>query len=50
MLECVHSLVEGAPRPDDIIVIGREGDTPTREAVERARNYVPTTPLCTPAG
>jgi GT2 family glycosyltransferase len=37
LLDCVHSLVEGARRPDEIVVIGREGDTPTREAVERAR-------------
>ncbi len=37
LLDCVHSLVEGKDRPDEIIVVGREDDTPTRQAVDRAQ-------------
>jgi len=36
LLDCVCSLLEGKRRPDEIIVVGREDDTRTREVVDRA--------------
>jgi GT2 family glycosyltransferase len=37
LVDCVRSLVEGARQPDEIIVVGREDDTPTREALTQAQ-------------
>ena len=36
MIDCVRSLVEGSQQPDEIIVVGREDDTPTKEALVQA--------------
>ena len=35
---CVHSLLEGAAQPDEIIVVGRESDQVTRQLVESWRS------------
>lgn len=37
LIDCVRSLAEGSRRPDEIIVMGREDDMPTEEAVTRAQ-------------
>jgi GT2 family glycosyltransferase len=37
LVECVRSLVEGSRRPDEIIVVGREDDTATTEALAQAQ-------------
>jgi cellulose synthase/poly-beta-1,6-N-acetylglucosamine synthase-like glycosyltransferase len=34
LLKCVESILAGSRRPDEIIVVGREGDRQTREAIE----------------
>jgi GT2 family glycosyltransferase len=37
VVECIRSLVEGPRKPDEIIVVGREDDTPTKEALVQAQ-------------
>ena len=39
LTDCLRSLVPGSQRPHEIIVVGREGDTPTREALARAQEF-----------
>jgi cellulose synthase/poly-beta-1,6-N-acetylglucosamine synthase-like glycosyltransferase len=34
LLKCVESILAGSRRPDEIVVVGREGDRQTREAIE----------------
>ena len=37
LLECIRSQVVGAQRPHEIIVVGRDGDTATRDALVQAQ-------------
>jgi GT2 family glycosyltransferase len=37
LLECVRSLLNDKRWPDEVVVVGREGDTPTREAIDRVQ-------------
>jgi GT2 family glycosyltransferase len=37
LIDCVRSLVAGSRQPDEIIVVGREDDTPTKEALVQAQ-------------
>ena len=39
LLRCLRSLVEAAPQPDEIIVVGREGDQATKEALAQAEHF-----------
>jgi GT2 family glycosyltransferase len=41
LISCVRSLVEGARQPDEIIVVGRDDDTPTKEALVQAQKLGP---------
>jgi cellulose synthase/poly-beta-1,6-N-acetylglucosamine synthase-like glycosyltransferase len=35
LLKCVESILAGSRRPDEILVVGRDGDGQTREAIEK---------------
>ena len=39
LLRCIRSLADAAPQPEEIIVVGREGDLATRKALAEAEEF-----------
>jgi len=40
LINCVHSLLQGSELPSEILIVGREGDKETEDALDRLRNDV----------